>query len=45
MAKKEHEDEPTKDFKKAVKAVDKPSKKVEKRIDKVVKRLPKNEKI
>jgi hypothetical protein len=44
MGKKEHEDEPTKEFKKA-KAVDKPSKKKEKRIDKVVKRLPKNEKI
>jgi hypothetical protein len=45
MGKKEREDEPTKDFKKSVKDVDKPSKKEKKRLDKIVKRLPKNEKI
>jgi hypothetical protein len=42
---KKSEDEPTKDFKKAVKAVDKPSKKEKKRLDKIGKRLPKNDKI
>jgi hypothetical protein len=45
MGKKEHEDEPTKDFKKAVKVVDKPSKKEEKKVDKITKHLSKNEKI
>jgi hypothetical protein len=45
MGKKEREDEPTKDFKEAVKAVGKPSKKEKKRIDKIVKHLPKKDKI
>jgi hypothetical protein len=45
MAKKEREDEPTKDFERAVKDVDKPSKKEKKKFDKIVKRLPKKEKI
>jgi hypothetical protein len=45
MGKKEREDEPTKDFEKAAKAVGKPSKKEKKRIDKIVKQLPKREKI
>ncbi len=38
MGKKEREDEPTKDFKKSVKDVDKLSKKEKKRLDKIVKR-------
>jgi hypothetical protein len=38
-------DDSTKDFKKAVKAVVKPSKKEEKKIDKITKHLPKKEKI
>jgi hypothetical protein len=37
-------DEPTKDFKKAVKAVDKPSKKEKKKLDKITKRMPKMKK-
>jgi hypothetical protein len=45
MGKKEHEDEPTKDFKKAVKATAKPSKKEKKKVDKITKHLSKNEKI
>jgi hypothetical protein len=44
-AKKDREDEPTKDFREAVKAVGKPSKKEKKRIDKIVKHLPKRDKI
>jgi hypothetical protein len=38
-------DDSTKDFKKAVKAVGKPSKQEEKKINKITKHLPKNEKI
>jgi hypothetical protein len=38
-------DDSTKDFKKAVKAVAKPSKKEEKKMDKITKHLPKKEKI
>jgi hypothetical protein len=45
MGKKEREDEQAKDFKKAVRAVDKPSKKEKKKLDKIVKHLPKKEKI
>jgi hypothetical protein len=45
MGRKKHQDESTKDFKKAAKAVGKPPKKEKKKIDKIVKRLPKNEKI
>jgi|HubBroStandDraft_1064217.scaffolds.fasta_scaffold630624_1 hypothetical protein len=39
------EDDSTKDFKKAVKTVGKPSKKEEKKIDKITEHLPKKEKI
>jgi hypothetical protein len=42
---KKSEDEPTKDFKKAVKAEGKPSKKEKKKLDKITKRLPKDDKI
>ena len=45
MGKKGREDEQTKDFKKAVRSVDKPSKKEKKKLDKIVKHLPKKEKI
>jgi hypothetical protein len=45
MGKKEREDEPTKDFNRAEKAVGKPSKKEKKKLDKITKRLPKKEKI
>jgi hypothetical protein len=45
MGKKDCEDEPTKDFREAVKAVGKPSKKEKKRIDKIVKHLPKEDRI
>jgi hypothetical protein len=45
MGKKEREDEPTKDFKKAVKAEGKPPRKEKKKIDKITKHLSKNEKI
>jgi hypothetical protein len=45
MGKKEREDDSTKDFKKAVKAEDKPSKKEKKRVDKITKHLSKNEKL
>src|ERR1700727_771996 len=38
MGKKEREDEPTKDFKRAEKAVGKPSKKEKKKLDKITKR-------
>jgi hypothetical protein len=45
MGRKTGEDDSTKDFKKAVRAVGKPSKKEEKKIDKITKHLPKKEKI
>jgi hypothetical protein len=45
MGKKDHEDEPTKDFKKAVKAVDKPSKREKKKLEKTTKHLSKKDKI
>jgi hypothetical protein len=45
MGKKTRDDDSTKEFKKAVKAVGKPSKKEEKKIDRITKHLPKNEKI
>jgi hypothetical protein len=45
MGKKEREDEPTKEFKKAVKAEGKPPKKEKKKLDKITKHLSKNEKI
>jgi hypothetical protein len=45
IGKKEREDDSTKELKKAVKAVGKPSKKEKKKLDKIVKHLPKNEKI
>jgi hypothetical protein len=38
-------DDSTKDFKKAVKAVGKPSRKDEKKVDKITKHSPKREKI
>jgi hypothetical protein len=45
MGRKAREDDSTKEFKKAVKAMGKPSKKEEKKIDKITKHLSKNEKI
>jgi hypothetical protein len=45
MGKKEREDEPTKDLKRAVKAVGKPPKKEKKKLDKITKRLSKSDKI
>jgi hypothetical protein len=45
MGKKEREDEPTKDFKKTVKATAKPSKKEKKKLDRITQRLPKDDKI
>jgi hypothetical protein len=45
MGKKTGEDDSTKDFKKAVKAVAKPSTKEEKKIEKITKHLPKKEKL
>jgi hypothetical protein len=45
MGRKEREDEPTKEFKKAVKDEGKPPKKEKKKIDKITKHLSKNEKI
>jgi hypothetical protein len=43
MGRKSREDDSTKDFRKAVKAVGKPSKKEDKKIDKITKHLPKKE--
>ena len=45
MGRKEREDDSTKDFKKAAKAMGKPPKKEEKKLDKINKHLSKNEKI
>jgi hypothetical protein len=45
MGRKTREDDSTKEFRKAEKAVGKPSKKEEKKIDKITKHLPKKEKI
>jgi hypothetical protein len=45
MGKKEREDDSTKEFKKAVKAVGQPSKKEKKKVDKITKHLSKNERI
>jgi hypothetical protein len=45
MGKKAREDDSTKDFKKAVKAIGKPSSKQKKKLDKIAKHLSKDEKI
>jgi hypothetical protein len=45
MGKKEREDDSTKELKRAVKVVGKPSKKEKKKLDKIVKHLPKKDKI
>jgi hypothetical protein len=45
MGKRERQDDSTKEFEKAVKAVGKPPKKEKKEVDKVTKHLPKKEKI
>ena len=45
MGKKPRDDDATKDFKKVVKAAEKPSKKEKQRVDKITKHLSKNEKI
>jgi hypothetical protein len=45
MGRKAREDDSTKEFKKAVKAMGRPSKKEKKKIDKITKHLSKNEKI
>jgi mRNA-degrading endonuclease YafQ of YafQ-DinJ toxin-antitoxin module len=45
MGRKEREDDSTKEFKKGLKDVPKPSKKEKEKIDKVTKRLSKNEKL
>jgi hypothetical protein len=42
---KKHEDDSTKEFKKALKAVGKPSKKEKAKVDKITNHLSKNEKI
>jgi hypothetical protein len=45
MGRKARKDDSTKEFKKAVKAMGRPSKKEKKKIDKITKHLSKNEKI
>jgi mRNA-degrading endonuclease YafQ of YafQ-DinJ toxin-antitoxin module len=45
MGKKEREDDSTKEFKKSLKAVPKPSKKAKEKINKITKLLSKNDKI
>jgi hypothetical protein len=45
MGKKAREDDSTKAFKKAVKAMSKPSSKEKKKVDKITKHLSKNEKL
>jgi hypothetical protein len=45
MGKKERKDDSTKEFKKAVRAVAKPSKKEDKKVDKIVKHLSRKDKI